>query len=266
MAQIDMEFVDADPEGDYEYDQFGQQPQQQYGGGHGQGMPGGGFNFHSAVQQPVQPPPSFAQSQPTYAPQSTLTSPFGDADPFQGDQPYTAPSRPNGEEEPLLEELGINFKHIYAKSRAVLNVLSTVDSHIMDDTDLAGPLVFCLLFGATLLVSGKSEFGFVYGVAVIGTLSLYSVLGLMGEKPLTISRTASVLGYCLLPMVALSSIAILLKLSGIIGTILSALSIAWCTFSAARIFTTVLDMHHQSLLVAYPCGLLYGVFALLTIF
>ena len=48
-------------------------------------------------------------------------------------------------------ELGINFSHIRAKSMAVLNPLSRVDERIMDDADLAGPLLFFLCFGTFLL-------------------------------------------------------------------------------------------------------------------
>ena len=48
-------------------------------------------------------------------------------------------------------ELGINFSHIRAKSLAVLNPLRHVDEHIMDDADLAGPLLFVFCFGTFLL-------------------------------------------------------------------------------------------------------------------
>jgi len=48
-------------------------------------------------------------------------------------------------------ELGINFPHIGAKSMTVLNPLSRVDEHIMDDADLAGPLIFCFCFATFLL-------------------------------------------------------------------------------------------------------------------
>eukprot|EP01147_Barroeca_monosierra_P000616 gene616-3926_t len=173
------------------------------------------------------------------------------------------------EEEPLLYELGVNFQHIIDKTLAVLNILKPVDRHLMDDTDLAGPLVFCLAYSAFLLMSGKLEFGSVYGLAVIGCIGMNLVLALMTHSPdtsVSLSRTASVLGYCLLPMVALSSVAILLSLSGTFGSLLTVLSVAWCTHSAARIFTTVLQMDHQRILVAYPCVLIYGVFALLTVF
>ena len=51
----------------------------------------------------------------------------------------------------LNPELGINFSHIRAKSLAVLNPLRHVDEHIMDDADLAGPLLFVFCFGTFLL-------------------------------------------------------------------------------------------------------------------
>lgn len=78
-------------------------------------------------------------------------------------------------------------------------------------------------------------------------------------------RTASVLGYCLLPMVGLGGIGMAVGIDHPIGYILSALSIVWCTYSASAIFVAVLRMDSQRLLVAYPVGLLYGCFALLSI-
>lgn len=54
--------------------------------------------------------------------------------------------------------------------------------------------------------------------------------------------------------------------SGFIGYVLSILSVLWCTYSASGIFVTVLRMSQQRLLVAYPVGLLYGFFALVSVF
>jgi protein YIPF5/7 len=48
-------------------------------------------------------------------------------------------------------ELGINFSHIRAKSLTVLNPLRRVDERIMDDADLAGPILFCFCFASFLL-------------------------------------------------------------------------------------------------------------------
>ncbi|UYV62167.1 hypothetical protein LAZ67_1008101 [Cordylochernes scorpioides] len=57
------------------------------------------------------------------------------------------------DEPPLLEELGINFDHIMQKTLAVLNPLKAPDATILNETDLTGPLVFCLTFGCFLLLS-----------------------------------------------------------------------------------------------------------------
>lgn len=49
-------------------------------------------------------------------------------------------------------ELGINFDHIWQKTLTVLHPMKAADGSIMNETDLAGPMVFCLAFGATLLL------------------------------------------------------------------------------------------------------------------
>lgn len=51
-----------------------------------------------------------------------------------------------------FSELGINFDHIWQKTLTVLHPLKAADGSIMNETDLAGPMVFCLAFGATLLL------------------------------------------------------------------------------------------------------------------
>ncbi|KAL0969645.1 hypothetical protein UPYG_G00230230 [Umbra pygmaea] len=43
------------------------------------------------------------------------------------------------EDPPLLEELGINFEHIWQKTLTVLNPMMPADGSIMNETDLAGP-------------------------------------------------------------------------------------------------------------------------------
>ncbi len=95
---------------------------------------------------------------------------------------------------------------------------------------------------------------------------MFGVMNLMSDIGLSLSQTASVLGYCLLPMVLLSLISIFLGMSSIITYILSCLSIFWCTFSSSSIFVNVLKMERQRLLVAYPLFLLYATFALIAVF
>ncbi|CAJ0635822.1 6319_t:CDS:2 [Entrophospora sp. SA101] len=75
----------------------------------------------------------------------------------------------------------------------VLNPLKTIDKHLMDDTDLAGPLIYCLIFGVSLLLTGKAHFGYIYGVALLGWLSIYLILNLMSDLGIDVYRTASFL-------------------------------------------------------------------------
>lgn len=170
------------------------------------------------------------------------------------------------QEPPLLQELGIYPDHIMQKTLAVLNPLKVPDAEVMLDADLAGPLLFCLVFGATLLLQGKVQFGFIYGIGVLGCVGIYSLLNMM-TGGISIITTVSILGYCLLPIVILSSISVLVPMSsGVIGICISFAIVGWCSFSAAKLFVRTLEMDHQQFLVAYPCALFYAVFLLLTMY
>ncbi|XP_073340111.1 protein YIPF7-like [Pagrus major] len=170
------------------------------------------------------------------------------------------------EEPPLLEELGINLDHIWQKALTVLNPFKPADGSIMNETDLTGPIVFCIALGVTLMMAGKAHFGYVYGTSATACIGMYFLLSLMSSLSVSYGCVASVLGYCLLPMVAISAFAVFYSLQGILGTVLVLLGVGWCSFSASKIFTSTLALEGQQLLVAYPCALLYGVFALFTVF
>ncbi|KAH7045846.1 putative Golgi membrane protein [Macrophomina phaseolina] len=192
-------------------------------------------------------------------------------------------------EPPLLEELGVNFGHIKTKTLTVLNPLARIDQHIMDDSDLAGPILFFLLFGTFLLFSGKVHFGYIYGLALLGSTSLHMILSLMSppvdpatasssghpshpttsshfSSTLTFPRSASVLGYCLLPLVLTSLIGIVVPMDGLFGYILTTAAIMWCTYSSSAMFCAVGRMSGMRGLVAYPLGLFYVGFGIMAIF
>ena len=225
------------------------------------------------------------QQQPHYAPQQNFAYPSGNFMPAQYNMsnqansnpyyrpndyipPVTNPVDDDNAELPLLEELGINFDHIFKKTKTVLNPFATPDTSILDDVDLAGPLVFCLAFACSLLLLGKIHFGYVYGIVTLGTVGMYGLLNMMTspDKPCSGIYVTSVLGYCLLPMVILSFSSFLFKLNGLVGLIIASIFILWCSLSASKLFATSLAMIGQQILVAYPCALFYGVFALLTLF
>lgn len=149
----------------------------------------------------------------------------------------------------------------------VLIPFRSIPPSVMDDTDLAGPLLYLFLYGLGLMLSGKVHFGYIYGVGVLGVGSIYLLLNMMSQQVgVDWALTASVLGYCLLPMAMLSGISIVLQLGGTIGLSLAVISIVWCTLSSSAMFTSVLHMHDQRLLVIYPVGLFYACFALMTVF
>jgi len=171
----------------------------------------------------------------------------------------------------------------------VLNPLARIDQHIMDDSDLAGPILFFLLFGFFLLFSGKLHFGYIYGLALLGSVALHTILSLMSpplspaeqssaqdshhpagsrhfSSTLTIARSASVLGYCLLPLVITSLIGIAVPMDSLFGYIITAAAIAWCTYSSSSMFCAVGRMSETKLLVAYPLALFYAGFGIMAIF
>ncbi|KAK2810421.1 hypothetical protein FQN50_002910 [Emmonsiellopsis sp. PD_5] len=211
-------------------------------------------------------------------------------------------------EPPLLEELGVNFDHIRTKTLTVLNPFARIDQHLMDDSDLYGALLYIILYGTFLLLSGKVFYGYIYGVAVFGTFALHFILSLMSptldavnssadvpvnsvdptgyhphHKPstsnssgptmaghfsstLTFPRSASVLGYCFLPLVLTSGVGILIPMDTLFGYLLTTAAVGWCTYSSSGMFCAVARMSGMRFLVAYPLALFYVVFGIMGIF
>ena len=175
---------------------------------------------------------------------------------------------PYANEPPLLEELEINLDQISQKTWAVLTFKNLNDhKNILHEPDLAGPLVFLLTFGFLLLLTGKIQFGYIYGLGTLGCLIIYFVVYLVAAKNTSFMCTVSVLGYCLLPMVMLSGLSILVNLRATAaGSILSVVAILWCAIGASNLLVTAMDISNARLIVGYPCALFYTVFALLTVF
>jgi len=177
-------------------------------------------------------------------------------------------------EQPLLEELGVNFPHIYSKSRAVLfpfgkHAKSLESGLIENDADLAGPLAFALGLGGELLLSGKMHFGYVYGFGMSGCLAMTLLLNLLNPNgAVSMWTVVSILGYALLPVNLLAGMNVLLRVHklGVWGMVLAVLTIVWCTTASARLFERGCNMRAQRFLVAYPTALLYSAFVMITIF
>ena len=176
-------------------------------------------------------------------------------------------------EPPLLEELGVNFPHIYAKSRAVLFPIGShaksLEASVMEDTDLAGPLAFALGLGGELLLSGKMHFGYVYGFVVSGSIAMTLLLNLLNPNgAVSMWMVVSILGYALLPVNLLAGLNAVVKVArlGWGGMVMAVLVIGWCTMASTRLFERACGMRDQRYLVAYPVALLYSAFVMITIF
>ena len=175
------------------------------------------------------------------------------------------------EEPPLLEELGISPTRIFEKSLAVLNPLRTgrtFDVNLLYETDFAGPAALCILLGSCLLLAGgKVPFGYVYGLVMMSCLAMYVLLTLMTtEGSVTLGSVASVLGYCLLPIVILSVLGVFFPLYSPFGFVCAVLAVMWSSLAASKLFVMMLGDIQQRPLIAYPCTLLYGTFALIIVF
>jgi hypothetical protein len=72
----------------------------------------------------------------------------------------------------------VNLLISLMQTLAVLNPLGRIDQHIMDDSDLAGPILFFLMFGTFLLF-------------VCGTIMVY--IGISANKFLSQAKSISVI-------------------------------------------------------------------------
>lgn len=160
----------------------------------------------------------------------------------------------------------------------------------MDDSDLYGGLLFLILYGTFLALSGKFFYGYIYGIALFGSIALHWIFAMMTPPPdpndspqntrdhpgmqqgghfsstLTYSRSASVLGYCFLPLVFSGAVGIALPMDSFGGYLLTSTAVGWCTFSSSGMFVSVGRMKGMRGLVAYPLGLFYVGFGIMGIF
>ena len=171
------------------------------------------------------------------------------------------------EELPLLEELGINPQSIKNKIIGVIT-LKRIDKQFLKDSDMAGPLLIFLLFAFSLVLQYKINFGYIYGISLFGSILLFLLLNLMSDEKnsILLYNTISVLGYCLIPIVLLSFIAVFLDMKNILGGILCLIAIILSSLNASRFFEIGLEMYSQRWLIFYPVALFYTCFVLVTIY
>lgn len=179
------------------------------------------------------------------------------------------------DEQPLLDELEIYPDRIIDKSLAVLNPFHALElaknpAFLFEQTDLAGPILFCLTLAASLFVSGsKAHFGYIYMLCIISVIGMYVLITLMCntvEHFVSVAAVASILGYSLLPLVGLSVLRVFVTLNSMLGFVLAVLAVMLATRGASNVFCVMTGDPQQRFLFAFPCALLYLVFMLLVLF
>jgi hypothetical protein len=225
----------------------------------------GGGNNASSTSMGM---PSFAMFMPSASAQhQSMTSLQQQQESFM----YPLP-----DEAPLLEELGINVQHILLKTKAVVLPFSRfggdqVDPTVIcEDADMAGPIAFALLLGGEMLLSGKLQFGYIYGFGLFGCTAMTFVVNLITpEKAVSFWTVTSSLGYSLLPVNVLALLKIfvmnLINLQ-MLGRFLGVITVAWSTTASTRLLELGCGMRDQRYLLAYPIALLYSAFVMMTIF
>jgi hypothetical protein len=178
-------------------------------------------------------------------------------------------ANPIGEEDelPLWQEIGIEPELIINKCLAVTFPFRQMSAELREDTDLAGPLMFTMFLGFSLLLQGKNYFGHIFGYGMFGSFLLWIILNLMSDEHGTsFERVVSVLGYSMVPLLALGLLGIVFSLRGVVGTFLSVVAIFLCTINATRYIEKALNMRDQRYLIAYPLGLLFAAFTMMAVF
>jgi protein YIPF5/7 len=216
----------------------------------------------------------------TFIPQLSHNNAFGFSSSTSSASSILVTSQPYNpadfeDEPPLLEELGINIEHIVAKMRSVVLPFSRFkgtisDATVIQDADLAGPIALGLLLGGELMLSGKLQFGYIYGFGLFGCISMTLVLNFMSpHDAISVWTVTSILGYSLLPVNLLAAVKLLVVNLGnfqLFGQFLGFLTVLWCTVASTRLMEQGCDMRDQRYLIAYPIGLLYTAFVMITIF
>lgn len=186
----------------------------------------------------------------------------------------------SADEAPLMEELGINLQHIGMKTKAVIlpfsrqrGVGQMEPQDIVQDADLAGPIAFCLILGAEMVLTGKLQFGYIYGFGVFGCLSMTLIVNLMSPlaEGISVWTVSSVLGYALIPVNVLAAVKLLFMNDYLfnlqaLGRFLGLLTVAWSTVASTRLLELGCGLREQRYLIAYPVALLYSAFVMITIF
>ena len=135
-------------------------------------------------------------------------------------------------------------------------------------TTSPGPLLFGVLMGSLHLMRGRVHFGYILGWTTLATLAMYWLLNQLGAhgEGIELYRCGSIIGYCMLPMCLLAALAPFLP-GGFVTAVVAGVLVLWCAGKATMQFMRSLPHSEgKRLVVAYPCVVLYTLYALLSVY
>lgn len=175
------------------------------------------------------------------------------------------------DEPPLLEELGINTKQIWSKTSSILNPIRTNHKNhhnLHENADLSGPFILLMSFGLFQLLAGKLHFGIILGWLIISAGFLYFVFNMLAGSNgnLDLYKCVSLIGYCMLPIVIFSILALFVPQGGFVIFVLAGVFVMWSSRICSRLVGDVGRWDEHGGLVGYACFLIFSLFSLLVIF
>jgi len=161
----------------------------------------------------------------------------------------------------------VNVADILERVKGVALFRRIRDSPDHSDWDMGGPMAIVSLIGIFLMLAGKVHFGYIYGIGIVGCVGAWLLVNAISPKGgVDLYTTVSILGYGLLPTVLLAAAGVVVRLQSPLGALLAGGTVLWSTATASRFFEVGVDYDNQRWLVAYPIGLIYVCFAILTVF
>ena len=167
---------------------------------------------------------------------------------------------------PILEELGININTIVSESKFIFKSMSmkNVQLNFLESPDLTGPIFLLLIFSLALILNRKFHFGYIYFLSISSTSLMYFLFNVMAGE-VSYIQVASVMGYCLGPVLIFGLLNIILYFNKL-RLIFSVSMSVWSGFATTSILTNFLDAKEARFLLMVPASLLYFGFCCLLMF
>ncbi|VDD87876.1 unnamed protein product, partial [Enterobius vermicularis] len=164
------------------------------------------------------------------------------------------------EQKPLLEELDIDFKEIYYKVRCVLLPLPYFRlklSIVRESPDFWGPLLVVLTYGLLSLYGQLSVLSWILTMWFSGSFFIFFLARVLGGD-VSYSQVLGVVGYCLMPIVAVGLFIPLFSSCRLrfFKFLLSCFGVVWSVYSAGALLC-VEELQEKRSLLLYPVLLLY---------